>query len=85
MVPTSSRIQYIQVLIKDNGIGISNNVKDEIFERGFTTSREQGGTGMGLFVAKKIINDYGGKICLNSTVGKGTSFFVTIPLKRYQI
>ena len=80
---TLKRIQYIQIMVEDNGIGIRNEWGKKIFEKGFTTSSEQGGTGMGLFVAREIINNYGGKINFESTVGKGTKFYIKIPLRRY--
>ena len=80
---TLKRIQYIQIVVEDNGIGIRNEFSEKIFERGFTTSKEQGGTGMGLSVTREIIHNYGGKIEFESTVGKGTKFYIKIPLKRY--
>lgn len=82
---TLNRIQYIEIIIQDNGDGIDNKIQDRIFEQGFTTRAEDGGTGMGLFVAYEIITDYGGKISVDSKVGHGTIFKVCIPLKRYQI
>jgi GAF domain-containing protein/anti-sigma regulatory factor (Ser/Thr protein kinase) len=78
-------IQYIQVVIEDNGIGIPNELKEKIFEQGYTTHPESGGTGIGLFVAREIISDYGGKLRFESQVGTGTKFFLHLPLKRYQI
>ena len=80
-----NRIQYIEIIIQDNGDGIPNEIQDRIFEQGFTTRRKEGGTGMGLFVVHEIITDYGGKISVDSKVGHGTIFKVYIPLKRYQI
>jgi signal transduction histidine kinase len=80
-----NRIQYIEVIIQDNGDGIPSEIQDHIFEQGFTTRGKDGGTGMGLFVANAIITDYGGKISVDSKVGQGTIFKVRIPLKRYQI
>ena len=80
---TSKRIQYIQIIVEDNGEGIRNEYNEKIFEKGFTTSKERGGTGMGLFVSREIIHNYGGKIEFDSTLGKGTKFIVKIPLKRY--
>jgi signal transduction histidine kinase len=82
---TLERIQYIEIIIQDNGDGIRNEIHDRIFEQGFTTRAEDGGTGMGLFVANAVITDYGGKISVNSKVGHGTIFKVYIPLKRYRI
>lgn len=80
---TLKRIQYIQITVEDNGIGIRNEWGEKIFEKGFTSSKEQGGTGIGLFVTREIIHNYGGKIEFESTVGKGTKFYIKIPLKRY--
>jgi signal transduction histidine kinase len=82
---TLNRIQYIEIIIEDNGDGIPNEIHDRIFEQGFTTRGKDGGTGMGLFVAHAIIiDDYAGKISVDSKVGQGTTFKVHIP-KRYQI
>ncbi|MDJ0717307.1 MAG: GAF domain-containing protein [Prochloraceae cyanobacterium] len=77
-------IQKIQLVFEDNGIGISNEIRDEIYKQGFTTRKNQGGTGMGLYIAKMIIEDYGGRIYFNSKVGQGTKFYVEIPIKRHQ-
>jgi signal transduction histidine kinase len=82
---TSERIDYIQISVEDNGIGIGHELRERIFEKGFTTYDGEGGTGMGLFLAREIINNYGGKIYFESTVGKGTKFFIKIPLKRYLV
>ncbi|MGK7957655.1 MAG: ATP-binding protein [Crocosphaera sp.] len=78
-------IQYIQVIIEDSGTGIRNELKEKIFEQGYTSHPESGGTGLGLFVSREIISNYGGKLDFISQVGKGTTFFVCLPLKRYQL
>lgn len=82
---TLNRIQYIEIIIQDNGDGIPSEIQDYIFEQGFTTRSQDGGTGMGLFVANAIITDYGGKISVDSKIGQGTIFKIYIPLKRYQV
>jgi signal transduction histidine kinase/CheY-like chemotaxis protein len=69
--------------IEDTGIGIPKEESDYIFER-FTQldekdSRKYGGTGLGLPISKKIVELLGGKIWFESKVGKGTTFFFTIP------
>jgi signal transduction histidine kinase len=79
----SENIKYIQISIKDNGIGIKNEDKDKIFEKGFTTHKKHGGSGMGLYVVREIISDYGGKIYFLSKWGEGTTFFITIPSQQF--
>jgi signal transduction histidine kinase len=66
-------------------VGIANEIKDKIFKKGFSTRKSEGGTGMGLYVVSEILKEHGGKTYYDSTVGKGTTFFVNIPLKRHQI
>jgi len=76
----SGGIEYIQISVKDNGIGIKNEDSENIYKRGYSTY--EGGTGMGLVIVMKILSNYGGKIDFKSIVGKETLFFVRLPLKR---
>ena len=75
----------IQFEIKDTGIGIPKKYHKRIFERFFqidsSLSREVEGTGVGLSIVKEYVERLGGKIWLKSRKGKGTTFFVKIPLK----
>ncbi len=69
------------VKIKDNGIGMSEEVKAKIFEHLFTTKGVGKGTGLGLSISRQIVEEkHGGKITLTSEVGKGTEFAITLPL-----
>lgn len=75
----------LQVSISDTGIGIPQNQQNKIFEA-FTqadssTSREFGGTGVGLYICKKLIDLMQGQIWVDSCEGKGTIFHFRIPLK----
>ncbi len=67
----------IQIIVKDNGKGIPEEMKGKIFERGFTNKVE--GNGLGLFQVKESVEQYNGKICVNSQVGIGTEFIITFP------
>ena len=66
------------VKIKDTGLGIPQNQLDKIFTAGFTTKSSGVGTGLGLAICTKIIEKHKGKISVNSEVGKGSEFIITI-------
>jgi signal transduction histidine kinase len=78
-----NNIEYIETLVEDDGCGIPNEYMHRIFNRNF--SNYEGGTGMGLFLTRQIVQFYGGKINLQSTVGKGTMFQVLLPRKRLEV
>jgi signal transduction histidine kinase len=69
----------IEIIVSDNGRGISDEVKDLIFEPKFTTKTS--GMGLGLPMIKNIIEAYGGKITFTSKQGEGTEFIVILPKK----
>lgn len=75
--------------IEDTGIGIPENDKNLLFTKFFkaaNASKAEPGTGLGLFLVKNIIEKHGGKIWFDSTEGKGTTFYFTLPaLKPSQI
>jgi signal transduction histidine kinase len=68
--------------VEDNGTGISNEYQDRLFTPFFTTKPKGQGTGLGLYIVKQIVEDLGGSIVVKSTVGKGTTFQVLLPLYR---
>jgi signal transduction histidine kinase len=73
----------IKIVVQDSGIGIPKNQKNRLFSKFFradnATAVQTSGTGLGLYMVKKIIDRHGGKIVLDSEEGKGTAFIVTIP------
>jgi signal transduction histidine kinase len=66
------------VKVKDNGPGIPNDIENDIFEPFFTT-KPSSGTGLGLGIAKRLVNLYGGQITIESVMGKGTSVEISLP------
>ena len=76
------RIEYIEITVEDNGIGIDSKNKQAIYERGFSTY--DSGTGMGLFDVANVVQSYGGSVEHVSTVGKGSEFTVIIPIQRHR-
>ena len=76
---TSETVDYFILEIKDNGIGIPKENLGKIFDPFFTTKSFDEGTGLGLFVAHKIISNLNGKIDVTSIVGVGTCFKIKMP------
>ncbi|BCR06030.1 histidine kinase [Desulfuromonas versatilis] len=76
---------FVDIVFGDNGSGIPEDLQERIFEPFFTTKTR--GTGLGLAITKQIIDMHHGRIELESTVGKGTSITVRLPVKRedYQL
>lgn len=74
--------QHVQITIKDNGIGMSEEVQQHIFEHLFTTKSVGKGTGLGLAIARQIIlGTHQGSITVNSSLETGTAFMTTLPVK----
>jgi len=69
--------QFGQLEVQDSGVGISADMLDSIFNPFFTTKDK--GTGLGLTIAHQIVTEHGGVLTVQSTEGKGTSFFVALP------
>jgi two-component system, NtrC family, sensor kinase len=77
---TSVEGAMARVEVEDNGAGIPADVLPKIFDPFFTTKKVGEGTGLGLSIAYKIINEHGGRIEVQSKVGRGTRFIITLPL-----
>ena len=87
-VRTSARVDDTKVVIevKDNGIGISQSDQRRVFERFYrvdkSRSRAQGGSGLGLAIVKKIVEEHGGAASVESSLGEGSTFRVTLPRRK---
>jgi len=73
----------VVVSVKDNGRGIPANAIDDVFKKFYqvdtSSTREKGGSGLGLSICKGIVDAHGGRIWVQSEVSKGTTFSFTIP------
>ena len=74
------------IAVSDTGIGIPPEAQSRVFERFYRVdkgrARKNGGTGLGLAIVKHIVQLYGGTLTLESAVGKGSTFTVTLPLAK---
>lgn len=72
---------HIEFRLADSGVGIPPHVRENIFKP-FVTYGKKRGTGLGMSITKKIIDDHGGKIWVVSEEGKGTIFYFTVPFAK---
>ena len=76
-LPTSNQVE---LQVRDDGTGISPEVQSRLFEP-FTTTKEIGkGVGLGLAISKSIVDRHSGQIVVESEVGRGTKFYIFLPL-----
>ncbi|MGJ5632724.1 hybrid sensor histidine kinase/response regulator [Nostoc sp. CALU 1950] len=81
----SEDMQQAIIRIKDNGIGMSEAVREKIFNELFTTKEAGKGTGLGLAIVRQIIIEkHGGTITVNSELAAGTEFVITLPTQAEQ-
>jgi len=75
--------EVVQFFVKDTGVGMNSEDVPHLFQKFYridnSETRTTGGTGLGLFICRKIVNLYNGKIWAESERGKGTTFYVNIP------
>ncbi len=83
---TSVQKDQVVVQISDDGPGIPKEIINKIFDPFFTTKPVGKGTGMGLSISKKIIEEgHNGRIDVKTEKGKGTDFFIYLPMKKSEI
>jgi signal transduction histidine kinase len=71
---------YVDVRVEDTGSGITPAQMSKIFEPYFTTRQAKSGTGLGLYITKKVVEDHNGSIKVDSTPENGTTFTIRLPL-----
>jgi len=74
--------QNVAVHLIDNGIGMDEQTKKKLYEPFFTTKDVGEGTGLGMSIVFKIIDKHGGRIEVNSELGKGTEFILFLPVRQ---
>lgn len=80
-IETSVRDEKLTMIVSDSGNGMDESVIEHIFEPFYTTKAQDKGTGLGLAICKEIVNRYDGAIAVDSAIGKGSTFTITIPAK----
>ena len=79
-ITTQLEKSHIAINITDTGPGIAESIRKKIFDPFFTTKEAGQGTGLGLSISYKIIKEMGGRIDVESQVGVGTTFRITLPI-----
>ncbi|HEX6890674.1 MAG TPA: ATP-binding protein, partial [Chryseolinea sp.] len=80
-VSTSTEKGKVEIIVRDNGVGISEAIKEKIFQPFFTTKPTGQGTGLGLSLSYEIITKgHGGELKVESTEGEGSAFIIDLPV-----
>jgi len=86
LVTIEDKEDSVVLQVKDNGIGVSKENQEKIFERFYrvdesrgTLSAGESSTGLGLAIVKQVVEDHKGTIKVESELGKGTTFIITLP------
>lgn len=81
-VSTKKFADRIEIMVKDNGMGIPQKVLDKIFQPFFTTKPTGQGTGLGLSLSYDIVKAHAGKIMVKTQEGEGTTFIISLPVNQ---
>jgi signal transduction histidine kinase len=72
--------QVLRFSVGDNGIGIEDEFRERVFELFFRLKQKDvSGTGVGLAIVRRIVEDHGGEVGVNSKPGEGSTFWFTLP------
>ena len=72
--------RMVSISVHDTGPGMPSDIRDHLFSNG-VVSRKAGGTGLGTKIVKDVIDAHGGRISVESELGKGTAFFISLPIE----
>jgi len=78
----SEAVEAVQLTVRDNGCGMSQEILEHLFEPFFTTRHEQGGVGLGLAVARSIVTAHHGSIKAESSLGLGSTITIILPVEK---
>lgn len=85
-IDLSTSEEAVTIRVRDHGLGVPREQRDKIFERFYRVTgsrmRAISGLGMGLYIVAEIVKGHGGSITVDSEVGKGSTFTVTLPLRQ---
>ncbi|MDZ7646434.1 MAG: HAMP domain-containing sensor histidine kinase [Cytophagales bacterium] len=79
LVSTRTNGDTIEIIVKDNGNGIPDPIKEKIFQPFFTTKPTGQGTGLGLSLSYDIVKAHGGELKVETKEGEGSEFTITLP------
>jgi signal transduction histidine kinase len=80
-VKTRVEGDFVVISIGDTGGGIPEAIRKRIFDPFFTTKEVGKGTGQGLSIAHNVIKNHGGRLDFDTEIGRGTTFYVRLPLE----
>lgn len=82
LISTVKKDDHVVLQVKDNGIGIAEEHQEDIFHKSTRVSHKIEGTGMGLYIIKRMLKNNGGSIEVESQLGKGSTFSVCFPVNK---
>jgi signal transduction histidine kinase len=71
--------QLLEIIFRDNGIGIAADLVPRIFDMFYRATEKSEGAGLGLYIVKETVDKMGGKISVDSKLGEGTTFTISLP------